>query len=247
MTGNDRLAALLRLQQDDTAIRALESRALALKPRLAQLDSARAAALKAVDGAHAAVQREEERYTTLATRAADFRRLTERASAATEQVGMRQAAAAGAQYDIARKALTEAEQEMNGSAARLVALKGAVTAAEQRLAALEEEQAPARAEVDEERKVLADELRRALATRDASVKAVEPGVLRNYEKVAARRRGPAVYPVRATPRGFSCGSCDTTVATQRRPALVAGAIDVCEGCGVLLYYEKPAEEPATAG
>ena len=243
---NAHLEALLTLQEDDTAIRALEARAMALAPRLAQLDAARQAAEKALTGAQAAVEREEARHAQLATRAADFRRLTDRASAASEQVAVRQAAAAGAQYDIARKALSEAEQELNGSAARLVALKGAVTAAEQRLTELDEEQKPGRDEVAAQRRAIATELRRALATRAEAAKAVDPATLGRYDKVTLRRRGQAVYPVRATGRGFSCASCDTTVATQRRPQLVAGAIDVCEGCGVLLYYAKPAEETATA-
>jgi predicted nucleic acid-binding Zn-ribbon protein len=243
---NAPLEALLTLQHEDTAIRAIESRAAALAPRLGQLEQARQAALKALDGARGAVAREEERYATLATRVADFRRLTERAVAHGEQAAARQAAAATAQYDIARKALTEAEQELNGSAARLVALKGAVTAAEQRLAALEAEQAPARAEVEAQRGILVREMQAARAKRADAARAVDAPTLSRYDRVSARRRGPAVYAIRATARGFSCGSCDTTVATQRRPQFVAGAIEVCEGCGVLLYYAKPAEEHATA-
>ena len=127
-----------------------------------------------------------------------------------------------------------------------MALKGAVAAAEQRVGALEEEQLPARAEVEEQRRVLVRDMQAARTRRAESARAVDAQTLSRYERVSARRRGPAVYPIRATARGFSCGSCDTTVATQRRPQFVAGAIEVCEGCGVLLYYAKPAEEHAEA-
>jgi predicted nucleic acid-binding Zn-ribbon protein len=246
MTVNAKIAALLTLQADDDAIRAIEARANGIVPRVAALDTERQAADKAVAGARAALDREEERHGTLQQRADDFRRLTDRASAQSDRVDARHAAAAGAQWEIARKALADAEAELNGSAARLVALKGALTAAEQRVVQLAEQQRPQRDEIAAEVGELRRELGVLRARRAQSAQAVDATTLSRYDRVRTRRRAQAVYPVKPTPRGFSCGACDTAVATQRRTALAAGAIDVCEGCGVLLYA-RPAGDDASAG
>jgi uncharacterized protein len=50
--------------------------------------------------------------------------------------------------------------------------------------------------------------------------------------VRTRRRAETVFPL----RGPSCSACDTAIPTQRRAAMAAtGALEMCEGCGALLY------------
>ena len=57
-------------------------------------------------------------------------------------------------------------------------------------------------------------------------------MLGTYDRVRRRRRAEAVFPL----RGPSCGACDTAVPTQRRAAMASsGALEMCEGCGALLY------------
>ena len=68
--------------------------------------------------------------------------------------------------------------------------------------------------------------------RETTSRSVPRPMLTKYDKVRARRRGETVFPL----RGQSCGACDTAVPTQRRAAMAAtGALEMCEGCGVLLY------------
>jgi hypothetical protein len=57
-------------------------------------------------------------------------------------------------------------------------------------------------------------------------------MLSTYDRVRTRRRSETVFPL----RGPSCSACDTAIPTQRRAAMAAsGALEMCEGCGVLLY------------
>ena len=230
---NAQLDALLAVQRDDDVIQGIEARIASLAPRLARLDAERQTAARAVASAEAAVEREAERHVHLTARAQDFRRLHERAVSQAEQ-GHRAAqamTAASAQLDIARRALGDAESEQNASAGRLTTVRQAHAAALERLEAVDRAQEGERASVEADRDALAGELAGARTHRAASAGEVEPRLLLRYERVRARRRSQAVYPV----RNFSCGSCDTAVATQRRAALLGGSIDVCESCGVLLY------------
>ena len=46
------------------------------------------------------------------------------------------------------------------------------------------------------------------------------------------RRAETLFPL----RGPSCSACDTAIPTQRRAVMAAsGTIEMCEGCGALLY------------
>jgi hypothetical protein len=57
-------------------------------------------------------------------------------------------------------------------------------------------------------------------------------MLNKYERVRVRKHGETVFPL----RGASCSACDTAIPTQRRATMAAsGALEMCEGCGMLLY------------
>ena len=63
-------------------------------------------------------------------------------------------------------------------------------------------------------------------------KAVPRPLLQRYDRIRSKKRVHAVFPL----RGASCSNCDTMIPLQRRTAMaMAGATEVCEGCGVLLY------------
>jgi predicted nucleic acid-binding Zn-ribbon protein len=84
--------------------------------------------------------------------------------------------------------------------------------------------------------VEADDVDRALAPardqRDALAARVTPDVLVAYDRVRRRKPTHAVVAL----RGAACSACDTAMPVQRQRAMVAqGRIEVCEGCGVLLF------------
>jgi hypothetical protein len=229
---NDQLDALLALQTADDALQALESRLAALAPRIARLDAERQAADKVLAGARQALEREGERHSHLSERAGEFRRMNERAVSQLDQVRKaHHASAAGAQVDISRRALTDAEAELHASGTRLSGLQSALDGAEQRIQDIEGEQAPLREAVEAERQVLERELVGARQARAGLARHVDARLLQKYERVRSRRRGPAVFALHR----FACGSCDTAIPTQRRAGMLAGTIEVCESCGVLLY------------
>ncbi|MGZ8456552.1 MAG: zinc ribbon domain-containing protein [Gemmatirosa sp.] len=244
---NDQLDALLALQSADDAIQALETRLAALAPRLARLDGERQAADKAVASAQAALKRESERHAHLSERAGEFRRMNERAVGQLDQVRKaRDASAAGAQVDISRRALTDAESELHAAGLRLATLQSALDAAQTRIGGIEQEQAPARAEVRGDQQQIERQLSTSREGRDVLARAVEPRLLSKYDRVRGRRRGPAVFAL----HHFTCGNCDTAIPTQRRAGLLSGAIEVCESCGVLVYAipvgAKTPAQPANA-
>jgi hypothetical protein len=241
---NDQLDALLALQSADDAIQALETRLAALTPRLGRLDGERQAADKAVSSAQAALERESERHAHLSERAGEFRRMNERAVSQLDQVRKaRDASAAGAQVDISRRALTDAEAELHAAGQRLSMLQAALDAAQARIGTIEAEQAPAREEIRAEQAKIEAQLATAREGRAGLARAVEPRLLMKYDRVRGRRRGPAVFAL----HHFTCGNCDTAIPTQRRAGLLAGAIEVCESCGVLLYaIPASAQTPAPA-
>ena len=236
---NDQLDALLALQSADDAVQAIESRLAALAPRLSAFDAERQQAERALAQARAAYDRESERHAHLSERAQDFRRMNERAVAQLDQVRKAaHATAAGAQVDISRRALADAEAELHAAGLRLSTLRNAVTGAEERLAGIDEAQAPAREAVAAERGVIEGELTEARRARAERAGRVEARLLAKYDRVRSRRRGRAVFAL----RGFNCGSCNTAIPTQRRTVMMAGAIEVCESCGALLYAApSPAE------
>jgi predicted nucleic acid-binding Zn-ribbon protein len=103
---------------------------------------------------------------------------------------------------------------------------------EGQLAEVESRQQETRSTLDAERKSIEGEIAAAGQKRATAARAVPPRMLTTYEKVRTRRRAETVFPL----RGPSCSACDTAIPTQRRAAMAAsGSLEMCEGCGVLLY------------
>ncbi len=227
------LVALLAVQEDDDAIRTIERELAGLAPRVASLDKARQRAHDEVERSRVAIERETERYRTLDARITDHREKHERNLATLEQARkLREATAAMAQVEMARRVLAEEESELAGMGRRLGELTSAQEAHRKALEALEAEQAAARAELDGEQQRLNDTLAAARRVRNEKAAGVSPGLLSRYDRIALRRRSNALFAI----RGLTCGACDTAIPLQRRNALmVAGLIDVCEACGVLLF------------
>jgi predicted nucleic acid-binding Zn-ribbon protein len=63
---------------------------------------------------------------------------------------------------------------------------------------------------------------------------VPEGLRSKYDRIrGGKKRTEAVFAM----SGMSCGNCDTAIPMQRRHVMNnTGAIDVCEGCGVLMYF-----------
>ncbi len=224
--------ALLALQADDARIRELDDRLRALNPRLEALDKKREGAAAQLARSRTAVEGEERRQRDLQTKVAQHKQMQERNLAQLDAVKrLKEATAAMAQVESARRIIAEDENELQAVNRRLTELRAGVSANENALNDVETEQGEARESIAAERTEIDAALEAARQERDGKTGSVPRPLLGKYDRIRTRRP-QALYPL----RGDSCGNCDTSIPMQRRNHMaVNGPIDICEACGVLLY------------
>ena len=227
------LEALLALQADDDVIDALDGRLRALGPRLAELERRRKAVAEHLASAEVATEADERKHRELEGRLTDHKQRQERNLANLDSVKrMREATAAMAQVEQARKILIEEESELQGLARRIADGHKSIAAHREALAAEDREQAAERDALAAERTVIETELAQARAKRAQTASHVPRAILTKYDRIRGRRGEQAIFAL----RGPSCGHCDTAIPLQRRNQMIGtGQIEVCEACGVLLY------------
>lgn len=229
------IESLLALQNDDLAIHDLEQRLAALEPRIRELDARRQRLVDTIERQSGVVAAEEKKQAFLRDKIQEHRGLIDRNQAQLDAVKtMRQATAAAAQMEQAKKIVAGEESDLLVLNRKLEELRGALNAAKADLEACEAEQATARTEVAAERAAIDGELASAQAKRKATAAGV-PDALRNrYDRIRNKKRVRVVVPLTA----LSCGACDTAIPMQRRHAMMSGnVIEMCEVCGVLMYHQ----------
>jgi predicted nucleic acid-binding Zn-ribbon protein len=228
------LEALLKLQEVDVVIHRLEEHLALLEPRVRDLDQRKQRVVDSLGRSATAAAAEEKKQAWLREKIAEHKLLIERNQAQMDQVKtMKQATAAVAQMEQARKIVAGEESDLLALNRRLEEIRGVLNAQKAELAAVEAEQEVVRADVASQRRTLEGELAVAREQRSESADAV-PAVLRGkYDRIRGRKRVEAVFPM----NGMSCGNCDTAIPMQRRHVMNnTGAIDLCEACGVLMYF-----------
>ena len=227
------VAALLELQTDDAEIYSIERGLGELAPRLNALAAARDRELAAASRARQELDLEERRYRDLQSRIAQHRQLHERHQAQLDTISnARQATAAIAQLDQARRMIADVERELDSMSRRVSEMRRAVEDRDRAVQGLEREQEAARAALETDRAALETKLEEAKARREARAQRVPRSLLTRYDRIRTRKREHTLVPL----RGVSCGHCDTMIPMQRRTAMTkTGAVEICEGCGVLLY------------
>lgn len=227
------VGALLALQDDDIAIRRLENQLAQLGPQLDALVKERDAAQTLLEQATQAADAEERRRQEVATRVAQHRALQEKNQTALNTVtSMREATAATAQLEQAKRMIDEDERELAAIGQRLVAARKLADERSRIVADLELAQAEKHDSLSADRQALEKQIAEARAARTVKAAAVPRALLSTYDRIRTRKPGPAVFPL----RGPSCGNCDTMIPLQRRSSMTgSGATVICEGCGVMLY------------
>ena len=225
--------SLLAVQHDDLEIYELESRLAALAPRLAALESERTRAAQELERARKSVEADEARHREAMLKVDTHRQLVERSQRQYESVtSPREANAAMVQLEQTKRMAEESERDASQILGRIGEMRHHVAELETALADVERRQAETRATLDSERAGIEAELAQARAKRDKTAQAVPRSMLAKYDKVRSRRRAATLFPL----RGPSCSACDTAIPTQRRAVMAAsGTIEMCEGCGALLY------------
>jgi predicted nucleic acid-binding Zn-ribbon protein len=226
------VAALLQVQADDVTIHDLEARMAALAPRLEALAHEHQRARTAWDQAQQAVAAEERRQRDLQHRVSQHRQLLDKNQSQLGSVHTeREATAAMAQLDQAKRMIVEDEREMDSLARRLEELRRAAADREAAAHTVEQQQVEARQSLDADTRMIEAQLAQARADREQKAASVPRALLQRYERIRSKKRVHAVFPL----RGNSCSACDTMIPLQRRTMMSAGATEICEGCGVLLY------------
>jgi predicted nucleic acid-binding Zn-ribbon protein len=225
--------ALLAVQHDDLHIYALEERLASLAPRLATLEKERGKVASAIERAHKAIEAEESRHREARGRVETHRQLVERSQRQYESVSSpREATAAMTQLEQTKRMADESARDADQVQGRINEMRHQVADLEKQLGELEARQADARGTLDADRVVIESELATAHTKRAEAARTVPRPMLAKYDRVRARRRAETVFPL----RGPSCSACDTAIPTQRRAAMAAsGSLEMCEGCGALLY------------
>jgi predicted nucleic acid-binding Zn-ribbon protein len=227
------VAALLALQEDDVAIHELETKLAALKPRLDAMVVERDKALAALHAAQQTADAEERRRSDVVDRVSQHRSLQQKNQTALNAVtSMREATAATAQLEQAKRMIDEDERELALIGQRLGEANRIAAEREQLAAELEAAQVQARESLTTDQRDLEARLGEARGVREHKARAVPRALLSRYDRIRSRKRVHAVFPL----RGPSCGHCDTVLPMQRRSMMTGtGATEICEGCGVMLY------------
>lgn len=236
---NQELQALLVVQEDDAVIRGIESKLAAITPRMAALDAAHRGATDNLTRSEAALEKELVRHRELEERISGHRARHEKnVEILNSAAKLKEATAAAAQVEAARRALAEEESESLAMTRRITDLRTAVAAHREAVASIAAEQESTRATLSAERVALDAELAKAQSKRSESARHVGAGLLAKYDRVHMRRRTRVVV---ALHDDYSCGACETAIPLQRRPAMSSGMIvEPCEGCGVLLFFQVAA-------
>jgi predicted nucleic acid-binding Zn-ribbon protein len=227
------LEALLALQADDDVIDGLDSKLRALGPRIAELEKRRRSVADSLAAAEASTAADERKHRELEGRLTDHKQRQDRNLAHLDTVKkMREATAAMAQVEQARKILIEEESELHALSRRVADGHKAIAAHRESLAERDAEQAAERATIAQERAAIESTLAEARAKRAQTATHVPKPILAKYDRIRGRKGEQAIFPL----RGPSCGHCDTAIPLQRRNQMTGtGKIEVCEACGVLLY------------
>jgi uncharacterized protein len=227
------VAALLAVQTDDVTIHDLETRLSALAPRIDALAREHESARTELERAQADLAAEERRERDMQHRISQHRQLLDKNQSQLGSVhSEREATAATAQLEQAKRMIFEDERELGALHQRLGQLRHIVVEREIAAQEVEVRQEEARVAMGADSRMLEEQLRQARNDRETKASAVPRPLLQTYDRIRSKKRVRAVFPL----RGNSCSNCDTVIPLQRRTQMqTAGATDVCEGCGVLLY------------
>jgi len=242
------ITALRRLQREDRRMVNLERQLGATPARLKELDLDLAQLAKMLDSERAKLEEtrrfrhtqdellhdEEEQIRAGRSRMSNVKNQRELHATQREiEITQRMAKARGDE-------ITRIEEAIEVTAAKIAEMEVA-------LATLTEQVEKERKRLGDESAVAREQLEKLREQRTRLLGAIEPDVLRRYERIRERSAGVAFVPA----RNRRCGACKMLVAHQHYVILRRGnEILPCENCGRLLYwaghFSSDADGPAGA-
>jgi predicted nucleic acid-binding Zn-ribbon protein len=233
---NAEIAALLEVQKDDLAIHDIERNIEQLMPKVNALSAECAKAQAALDQAVHLVEAEEQRRRDVQGRIENHKQLQNKNQAVLNVVtSQKEATAATAQLDQVSRIIADEERELGAVGQRIMEVRALVEDRKARLSELEGERESAQQTIAADRTKLEGELADLRTARQQKANKIARPLLSTYDRIRSKKRVQALFPM----TGASCGNCDTAIPLQRRTQMIAtGKMEICEGCGVLLYAEK---------
>jgi len=229
------LTTLLKLQEKDKIVMALEAEREALQPALEELNGALSGAEETAATAQVRVEEANKRRGELDAKIEGYRVMQERRRQKLEWVrGAKEASNLMAELDLARSVLAKEEAEWVRSADKVQEAERNAAEAETALEELKAEQAPKREELAAKQAECDDNLAAASGEREAAAGGVDAANQERYNRIRRGRAPLALYPL----RNGACGHCFTSVPLHRRQKILSSeGIESCEACGVLIYPE----------
>ncbi len=229
------LTTLLKLQEKDKIVMALEAEREALEPALEELNGALSGAEETAATAQVRVEEADKRRGELDAKIEGYRVMQERRRQKLEWVrGAKEASNLMAELDLARSVLAKEEAEWVRSADKVQEAERNAAEAETALEELKAEQAPKREELAAKQAECDDNLAAASGEREAAAGGVDAANQERYNRIRRGRAPLALYPL----RNGACGHCFTSVPLHRRQKILSSeGIESCEACGVLIYPE----------
>ena len=161
------VASLLEVQADDLKTYGIEDRLSALAPRLATLEKERQRTVEATVAVQKQVESEETRLRDVQDRLRQHRELLEKSEKLLGQVSApREAAAAMAQIEQAKRFIADEERDVEGINQRLADLRKEAVAKDAAVKDIEKLQQETRATLDADRVALESELKGVLKERE---------------------------------------------------------------------------------
>src|SRR5437588_3472782 len=233
---------LLQLQEADREIRRLNEEVAALPKRVAAIEAKLAGTKAELDAAKAAVKADEASRRKYETAIQDLQGKISKYRDQSLDVKTNE------QYKALLHEIQFAEQEISANEDKILELMVNAEAREKEVNAAEAELKEETAEIEKEKKIAHDrtaadekELAEWSSKREAARTAIDPDLLRHYERVS-KFRGSGLAEVREQ----KCTGCSVFLRPQTYNEVRSGKMIYCDSCQRILYYDPSKEVPAEA-
>src|SRR5205814_3946867 len=232
---------LISLQRTDREIQRLRAEIAELPKRVALIEQKLAGTKAGLEKARAAVKTDEAARRKYETAITDLRGKISKYRDQSLDVKTNE------QYKALLNEIQFAEQEITANEDKILELMVTAEAREKQVKAAEAELKEETAEIEKEKKIAHDrtaqdekELAEWTAKRDGARGAVDPDLLRHYDRVQ-KFRGSGLAEVLEQ----RCSGCQVALRPQTFNEVRSGKMIYCDSCQRILYYDASKEAPAT--
>ena len=232
---------LISLQRTDRETQRLKAEIAELPKRVALIEQKLAGTKAGLEKARAAVKTEEAARRKYETAITDLRGKISKYRDQSLDVKTNE------QYKALLHEIQFAEQEITANEDKILELMVTAEAREKQVKAAEAELKEETAEIEKEKKIAHDrtaqdekELAEWTAKRDGARGAVDPDLLRHYDRVQ-KFRGSGLAEVLEQ----RCSGCQVALRPQTFNEVRSGKMIYCDSCQRILYYDPSKEAPAT--